>query len=253
MRQLLIPFFLFLLFFDLSGQTRLEPADSTENQDWFKEHPTSFLVYGSGLRFPSVFDLGYQGLRGHLDEQGFKKSRISGQLVVGFGIRLKRFWLDIQTSLDSGNNEEFVNGNTVVSFHEDLFQGELALGYILYSNSYLSIVPRMGIGLSEYTFQYNTHDNDETFDFNDPGSLNTISSPRLIHDNVYLGVGLDIMNGLQGKSVVFLGGRIGYRRGLHRSNWYSNYGTVIPALSDRMEQLYISILLGFSVELKKKQ
>ncbi len=242
-----------VLLFDLSGQTRLEPADSTYRQDWFKAHPTSLLVYGSGLRFPAVFDLGYRGLRDHLGEQGFKKSRISGQLMVGFGIRLKRFWLDIQTSLDSGNNEEFVDGNTVVSFHEDLFQGGLALGYILYSNNYISMVPRVGIGLSEYTFQYSTHDNDETFDFNDPGSFSSIASPRLIHDNVFLDVGVDVMNGLQGKGVVFLGGRIGYRRGLHQSNWYSNYGTVVPALSDRMEQVYLSILLGFSVELKKKQ
>lgn len=255
MKQILITLLLLLLMFHSFGQFRLEPADSITGKDWFKEHPRSLLLYSSIFPDP-ILNTGYNGMKEYLESQGLKQDKFFNQFLFGLGARFNKIWFDGQISFSSSNNvEKLANDNTVVNFDTDFVQIALSFGCIVFSNQYVSIVPRLGVGVSEYTLQYNTHGRSEGFDFNDPSSFNVVASPKLIHENIYLDLGLDILNGLQGKKrgYIFQGGRIGYRRGLNDSNWFTNYGTLTSSLSDQMEQIYVSAFLGFSLEFNKNQ
>ncbi|MDW3192197.1 MAG: hypothetical protein R8G66_07525 [Cytophagales bacterium] len=254
MRQILISFLTMLLFLDLSGQIRLEPADSVDNTDWFKENPWGLMVTASVISDPS-FNLNYNEMYDFLDAQGLDIDRDLELMQFGLQIRRNRFLWDAVTARDVRlfSEEEFTIGGRDVTVEQSYRSWSTSLGYVVFSNRRISIVPRAGLGIVRYAVQY-TFDTSTSFDFSDPNSFSIEGSPELFHRSGFYQFALDLFYGLQNKNRNFVlqRSRIGYQRGWQDRPWRSDHATLTSGLSDRSGQLYFSFVIGFGVDLKKR-
>ena len=254
MKHLLCITFILLSCGGLLGQVRLDPADSSVQINWFRENPWSFMITSSILPYPSL-NVGYKEMYDFLDGEGIEPDKDLDMINYGVQLRWRRILFDFVFAAGlSTNNEKLTVGGTRIYVDQQYTEFTFSLGYMVYSNRYISIIPRLGLGQSDYRLQYTRRGENATFDFNNPGAFQSAGSPELWHKSGYFHIGLEVLNGLQNdrRTYVFEGARIGYQRGWQDQLWDADQATLNTSLPDRAGQIYFSLVFGLSHGLKKR-
>lgn len=238
------------------GQSRLDPGDSLVNkQDWYIEHPFSVLITSSLLSGLS-FNTGYSEFYDYLERQDIDSEKILQTFSFGMGIRWRKSLLAFEVSQTIPSNDQTFS-NTLdgtVDWDQSLQQLNVSFGYVLFSNSYLTVIPKAGLGFSRYTYHYFLFPSNATFDFDEINAVQLIGSPRFVHEYGFWNIGLDFMYGLgnQRKGHAFQGVSIGYRRGWQPREWNANNTDILSPISDTSGQIYVSAVFGLSINYQKK-
>ncbi|MEM9327806.1 MAG: hypothetical protein AAGA85_19205 [Bacteroidota bacterium] len=231
------------------AQIRLAPADSSNTAlPWFVERPTDLILTASFGPLPTVLS-GYKGMHDFLDDQGIEMRRLMS--VYGFGLhwRYRRFMLGLNaSSSDPSNSREMPANGQRVFLKQSYSSLDLSAGYMVYTDRFISIMPRVGVGLSEYSIQY-TFENTVPFDFDEPGSYQSPGSPNLVHESGHVSFALEFMNGYGNKKRMngIIGGSIGYRHGWGTRGWEARPGAVDNTLNDRLGEFFLTAVLGIAV------
>ncbi len=255
MKRSFITLWLMLAFMALLGQVRLNASDSSKKVNWFHENPWSIMVTSSVLPYLSV-NLNHQQMHEFLISQGMNVDLDFELVSTAAHLRWRRLLLEMRLAkgLEFRRDEDVSISGDPIFLEQDFAEFSFSLGCMVYSNPYISFVPKVGVGQSSYRVQYTRVGRAASFDFDDPRSFSGTSSPSFVHKSGYFHIALDVINGLQNDrgNYVFQGGRIGYQRGWGQQPWESNQATLSSPLSDRSEQLYFSLIFGFAHGLKKK-
>jgi len=248
-------FFLHLAIQDVYAQQRLDPADSSLNQNWFQDHPWGFMLTTSAIWGPSAVT-GYSNMFNFLGRVDVGAERVLDLMSMGIQVRRQKWLMEFHGSFSVFVNDRpvFSRGGSTSVLYQDIYNVGVNLGYVIYSNSRISVIPRLGVGISNFTVQYSDFPDDEVFDFIAPRATLYQGSPRLFHNSAHLDVAFDIIYGLQGARGLYAieGLRVGFRTGFVSQEWETSQGVLANNIVDRSGEIYINLIFGLSNSFKRK-
>jgi hypothetical protein len=170
--------------------------------------------------------------------------QVSEFLPVGFGFRYKRFKINAEYTLPfDAFDEREVTTSTL----------SIVAGYDVLNGRNYRIYPYLGLGMSQNTFNPSIA-NKKTVDFKDLSGPNFGASfPILKNEISYIDFGFEYS--YREKKIRNFGwySRIGYRLAQKASPWKSNQLIITNAPTDKVNQLYLSYGVIYSINRKKQQ
>lgn len=223
-----------------------------------ERYPKSIYVNLSAGPSSLGLKTGYRNMHQLLESQVALFVRDNSQYVMGFGGRIRRWYLEMQIASTFNVLGEYpANSVRYLEAETDYFNVCLNLGYAFLQTRNDVWVVRGGVGMSEYYIHITEVAPTGSFDFNNfAGNPSWRAWPAFSHISAVGNINIEWQPGGRAKRGVSLapGFVLGYQFGLSQPRWKLSDAPVLNAPSDRAGFAYFGVdfKIGRNFENKSK-